>query len=261
MAPDAQGNPGPQDGQEAKRARPRRRTTLKTSFLTGLVVAAPLGITILLVWSFVDFVDRQVRPIINRMTPANWHEMIDRYAAIPGLGLLLVIVVLTLLGMLTANIVGRTVVGWGDRLVHRMPVIGTIYKTLKQIFETVVAQTEPAFKQVCLIEYPSKGLWALAFVIGATKGEIQAKLDDELLTVFLPTTPNPTTGFMLFIPKKDVKILDMSVEEGAKMLISAGIVTPEYLPELLQADAKKLRQFSRSGGLIDRITGKNKVAS
>lgn len=261
MAPDIEGNPEPQDGPDQKRVRVRRRATLKTSFLTGLVVAAPLGITIFLAWTFVDFVDRNVRPIINRVTPEHWHGIIDPYAAIPGLGLLLVVIALTLIGMLTANFTGRTIVGWGDRLVHKMPVIGAIYKTLKQIFETVVTQTEPAFKQVCLIEYPSKGTWAIAFVIGATKGEISAKLDDDLVTVFMPSTPNPTTGFMLFIPKSEVKILDMTIEEGAKMIISAGIVTPEYMPDASEAQAKKLRQISRSGSLIERLTGKNKAAS
>ena len=222
--------PDSEESLKGLKARVRRRATLKTSFLTGLVIAAPISITLFIVWAFVDFIDNRVRPIILHMTPATWHDFIDTYAAIPGLGLLLVMIVLTLLGMLTANIVGRTIVGWGDHIVHRVPIIGSIYKTLKQIFETVVHQTGPAFKQVCLIEWPRKNCYTVAFVIGPTNGEIKAKGEDDLVTVFLPHAPSPTSGYLIFLPRDEVKILDMTVEEGIKMVVSIGIVTPDYLP-------------------------------
>lgn len=240
---------------EAPRA--RRRPTLKTSFLTGLVVAGPLGITVFLVWNFVDLIDNWVRPIILRMTPRPWHEVMDTYAAIPGLGLVVVVVVLTVLGALTANIVGRTIVGWGDLIVHRVPVIGAIYKTLKQIFETVVHQTGPAFKQVCLIEWPRKDCHTIAFVIGPTTGEIALKGADDLVTVFLPHSPSPTSGYLMFLPRDEVKILDMTVEEGIKMVVSVGIVAPDYA-----GDPAKLRGAARGGNsFIEKLARKLQAAS
>ena len=240
-------NPALEPNQEPPRL---RRPTLKTSFLTGLVVAAPLGITVFLVWNFVDLIDNWVRPIILRMTPRAWHEVLDSYAAIPGLGLVVVVVVLTIIGALTANIVGRTIVGWGDLIVHRVPVIGTIYKTLKQIFETVVHQTGPAFKQVCLIEWPRKNCHTIAFVIGPAAGEIALKGAEDLVTVFLPHSPSPTSGYLMFLPRDEVKILDMTVEEGIKMVVSVGIVAPEYSGE------EKFRATFRGNSLIERLARK-----
>ena len=237
-------------------ARLRRRPTLKTSFLTGLVVAAPIGITVFLVWTFVDLVDSWVRPIILHITPRAWHPFLDMYAAIPGLGLLVAVVVLTILGALTANIVGRTIVGWGDLIVHRVPIVGAIYKTLKQIFETVVHQTGPAFKQVCLIEWPRKNCHTIAFVIGPTTGEIAAKGTDDLVTLFLPHSPSPTSGYLMFLPREEVKILDMTVEEGIKMVVSVGIVAPEYAGDL----PSKLRNAVRGNSLIDKLARKLQAA-
>lgn len=263
MAPDDAGHSEFPTKGEPMKGRPRApRATFKTSFLTGLVIAAPIGITIFLAWSFISFVDNQVRPIVLKITPTNWHEFINEYAAIPGLGLLLIVVTLTLLGMLTANIAGRTIVGWGDGLVHRMPVIGTIYKTLKQIFETIIAQADPTFQEACLIEYPRRDTWAIAFITANTKGEIQAKSEEDLVTVFLPTTPNPTSGFLLFLPKKDIRVLDMSVEEAAKLVISAGIVTPDYKASAdSSGEDKDTTPKSNSQSFIERFTKKKKLAS
>lgn len=255
MPPDTEESPIPDSAEPAPKPPRRKRATLKTSFLTGLVIAAPIGITVWLTWSFVTFVDSRVQPIILKATPKEWHAFIDKYDAIPGFGLLLVVALLTLLGMLTANIVGRTVVGWGDGIWHRMPVIGTVYKTLKQIFETVVSQAEPSFQEVCLIEYPRKGIWAIGFVTASTKGEIQARSDQDLLTIFLPTTPNPTSGFLLFVPRAEVKILEMTVEEGAKMVISAGIVTPDYMDTVFAGPPPP--EPVKAQGLIERFTRRN----
>jgi uncharacterized membrane protein len=256
MIPENQLPLEPDEARQGLRKRVRHRATLKTSFLTGLVVAAPIGITLYLVWAFVDFVDRQVRPLILHATPRPWHSFMDHYAAIPGLGLLIVIIALTLLGMLTANIVGRTVVGWGDLVVHRVPVIGSIYKTVKQIFETVVTQTGPAFQQVCLIEFPRKDCWCLAFIIGPTVGEVPVRTSDDLLTVFLPHTPSPTSGYLMFVPRDQVKVLDMTVEEGIKMVVSIGIVAPDFTGGL----SEKLRQATRGNSFIDRLTKRLQAA-
>ena len=133
---------------------------------------------------------------------------------------------LILLGALTANFFGRALIRWGERLLDAMPVVRSIYGTLKQIFETVTSHSAASFRDVVLVEYPRKGLWAIAFVSSETKGEIRHRLDQEMVNVFLPTTPNPTSGYLLFVPKKDVVYLDMTVEEGVKYVISAGLVTP-----------------------------------
>jgi uncharacterized membrane protein len=147
--------------------------------------------------------------------------------AIPGIGVVIVVIALTLIGWLTTGLVGRTVVKLGENLLDRMPVIRTIYSALKQIFETVFTQNSRAFRDVVLINYPRQGCWAIGFATGTTKGEVQDAIQDEVVNVFLPTTPNPTSGYLLFLPKKDVIFLDMTVEQGIKLVISGGVVTPD----------------------------------
>lgn len=220
-------------------ARPSFSMRLRTYFLTGTVVAAPLAITIYIATSFIGFVDRAVtRWIPGRLDPDTWLPV-----TVPGLGLLIAAAAVTLLGALTANLFGRTIVGYGERVVARLPVIRTLYTTLKQITETVIAQSATSFRQVGLIEYPSKGSWALVFVTGAAKGDIDARLGEETVSCFLPTTPNPTTGYLLYVPRKDVILLDMTAEDAAKLIISAGLVGPPRVvptPESEAAPAPRL---------------------
>ncbi len=200
---------------------------LRRYFLTGLVVVAPLVITAYLTWSFVLWVDGWVKPYL----PAKYNP--DTYLpfSLPGYGLLVALVALTMVGFLTANLVGRTIIGFGESLLDRMPLVRVIYKGLKQIFETVLAEQSNSFKQAALIEYPRKGIWSIVFIATDTKGEVDYKLPgEETISVFLPTTPNPTSGFLLFVPRKDIIMLEMSVEEAAKMVISAGLVAPKYPP-------------------------------
>ena len=197
---------------------------LRTYFFTGLVVAAPIWITIYLTRWFIDFIDEYIVGFF----PAQYHP--DNYLpfTVPGIGVLIVLIGLTLLGALTANFLGRRILGWGERLGDRMPVVRNIYNALKQIFETVISQSGSSFREVGLIEYPRKGLYALVFITTKTRGEIleKANTDDKLVSVFLPTTPNPTSGFLLFVPESDIQVLDMNVEEAAKLIISAGLVEP-----------------------------------
>ena len=141
------------------------------------------------------------------------------------------LVLLTLLGALTANFFGRTLLGYGERVVGRMPVVRNIYKALKQIFETVATQSAGSFRQAGLIEYPRKGIWSICFITAKTNGEVQGRSKKDLASVFVPTTPNPTSGFLLFLPRADIILLDMSVEEAAKLVISAGMVVPEWQPD------------------------------
>jgi uncharacterized membrane protein len=197
---------------------------LRNYFLTGLVVAGPLAITIWLVWSVVNWADNFVRPFIP---PAYRPESYLPWP-IPGTGLIVALVALTLLGFLTANLVGRTLVGWGESLLGRMPIVRPIYKTMKQIFETLFSKTSSSFRKVALVEFPIPGTWSMVFVSQPPGGEVAAKLPQEdYVSVFLPCTPNPTTGFFFFVQRKALIDLDISVENAMTLLISAGMVQPE----------------------------------
>ncbi len=208
-------------------------TRLRNYFLTGLIIVGPLGITIYVLWWFVSLVDTWVKPWLpERYLPETYLPF-----TVPGVGLIVSISILMFIGALTANLFGRTLVSYGEMMLDRMPVVRNVYGALKQIFETVLSQSNNSFQKVGIIEYPRKGLYAIVFISTQTKGEIDDKIlrGHGLLSVFLPTTPNPTSGYLLFVPEKDVLILDMSVEEAAKLVISAGLVVPEH-----QAKLKKL---------------------
>lgn len=191
---------------------------MRNYFLTGILVTAPVTITVWLSWQILQFFDRTVRGLV----PVEWYPDF----AVPGLGLLVVFFGLTLVGFLTAGILGRFFLHTSERILSSMPVVRSVYSAIKQILETVLKQKATAFRQVVLIEYPRKDIWAVGFVSGPTKGEVYRTLDQDLVNVFLPTTPNPTSGFLLFVPKDDVKVLSMSIEEGIKLVVSGGIVSP-----------------------------------
>ena len=214
--------------QSPKRRRARVMARLRSYFLTGLVIAAPVSITVYVTWLFIEFVDAWFKPLI----PDTYNP--DTYLpfSIPGIGLIVALVLLTVLGALAANLFGRTVVGYGEQLLDQMPVVRNLYRGLKQIFETVLSQSNQSFREVGLIEYPRRGLFAIVFISTDTKGEILDKAGDggEMVSVFLPTTPNPTSGFLLCVPREDIKILDMTVEEAAKLVTSAGLVVPPKEP-------------------------------
>ncbi len=207
-----------------RRRRSRLRVRLRNYFLTGIVVAAPVGITIYITWTFVHWVDNRVKPLIpNVYNPDNYLPF-----SVPGVGLLFAILVLTLLGFLTASLVGRTIVSYGENLVDRTPFVRNIYRGLKQLFQTVISQSNRSFQKVVLVEYPEKGVWRVGFVATGAKGEVATRLEsEEPYAVFIPNTPNVTAGFLVFVPRRDAIELDMSVEEAAKMIISAGLVVPE----------------------------------
>ena len=195
---------------------------IRTYFFTGLAVTAPLGITVYLSLIFVNYVDRNVKNLV----PTQYNP--DTYLPfnIPGTGLVIAILSLILIGFFTAGIFGRFFVKIGENLINKLPVIRGIYNALKQIFQTILGSSSKAFREVVLIEYPRKNLWAVAFITSETKGEVKTKLKNKSVNVFLPTTPNPTSGFMLFVPKKDIIKLNMNIEEGMKLVISGGIITP-----------------------------------
>jgi uncharacterized membrane protein len=198
---------------------------LRNYFLTGTIIAAPLFLTIYITWTFVTWVDHLVTPFI----PPIYRP--DTYLpfAVPGFGLVVGLVFLTLLGFVTANFVGRQTILLGESLVGRMPIIRNIYRGLKEIFETVLKQRTKAFRTVALVEWPRKGVWSIVFVSSDLRSEINHHLEDTV-AVFRPSTPNPTSGFLLFVKRSDLIILNMSVEDATKMVISAGLVAPEFTP-------------------------------
>ncbi len=195
---------------------------LRNSFLTGIVVSAPIAATLWLVWSFLGWVDGRIVPLI----PKEYNPESYLPFAIPGLGLLIAVAALTLLGALTANIFGRTLLGAAERLVERVPLVNTIYGTVKQIVQTILSQQERSFDKVVLVEYPRPGLYAVGFVSTPAQGEIAARLGDDIIGVFVPTAPNPTSGFLIYEKHENLTYLDMSVEAGAKLILSAGLVYP-----------------------------------
>ncbi len=196
-------------------------------FFAGLVLTGPIAITLYLTWAVIGWIDAAVVPLLPRqLNPSTYLPF-----SIPGIGLIIAIVTITLIGFFAANFIGRALFRFGERIVSRVPVISSVYNALKQIFDTLITQRGTSFKQVGLIEYPRKGVWAVVLIASEARGELAHIIPgDDLIGVFMPTTPNPTTGFLMFLPRADVKILDMSVEEGAKLIISAGLVTPPYVP-------------------------------
>ena len=207
----------------------RFSTQLRNSFLTGLIIVGPIGITLYMVWTFINFIDGWVKPYL----PSIYNPETYLPFSIPGIGLVFAILGIMIVGTATANLFGRSIFAIGERILDQMPVVRNLYRALKQIFETVLSQSNTSFQNVGLIEYPRKGLFAIVFISTETKGEIEnvIKGHEELLSVFLPTTPNPTSGYLLFVPKQDVTILDMSIEEAAKLVISAGLVVPEKVED------------------------------
>jgi uncharacterized membrane protein len=199
---------------------------LRNYFFTGLVVAAPIGLTVYITRWFVELIDTWFVPIV----PAQYRPEAFIPFGIPGLGLIIAVILLTLLGAFTANFFGRTILNFAERLVDRMPVIRSIYGAIKQIFETVISQSTTSFREVGLIEYPRKGIYTIVFVTSQERARISVPLGLDLISVFLPTTPNPTSGFLLYVPREDVTVLDVTIEEGAKLIISAGLVEPKIRP-------------------------------
>ncbi|MGO4854841.1 DUF502 domain-containing protein [Phaeovulum sp. W22_SRMD_FR3] len=197
---------------------------LRSAFLTGLVVVMPIGMTLWLIWTVTGWIDGWVLPFV----PARWQP--EQYVGlnVRGYGVVIFLIFTVFIGWMAKGLLGRSLLRWGEHLVDRMPVVRSVYNGLKQIAETVFAQSDSSFDKACMVEYPRKGIWALGFVSTVAKGEIAAKVpdSDEIISVFLPTTPNPTSGFLLYLPRRDVIFLDMKVEDAAKLIISAGLVYP-----------------------------------
>ncbi len=195
---------------------------LRNYFLAGILVTAPIAITLYFAWSMVDYVDSRVTAVL----PERYNPSTYLHVAIPGLGLVILVLALTLIGFLTANFLGRMMLRLGEGVVSRMPVIRNIYSALKQIFETVLSNRAQSFSEVVLVEFPRREMWTLGLVVGPAYGEVSQKIGAELFNVFVPTTPNPTSGYLVFVPRSQMTKLEMTVEDCLKMIISGGIVVP-----------------------------------
>jgi uncharacterized membrane protein len=201
---------------------------LRNYFLAGIIIVGPIAATIYLINWVIQFADQHIKPLV----PSVYLPETYLPFAIPGMGIFFGVIGLTLIGALAANLFGRSLISYGEMVLDRMPIVRNIYRALKQIFESVVSASGPqkSFQKVGLIEFPSKGLYSIVFVTGETSGEIKSVQpggEKDLLTVFMPTGIVPPTGFICFVPRRDVTFLEMSVEDAAKVVISAGMVTPD----------------------------------
>ncbi|WP_442935678.1 DUF502 domain-containing protein [Nitrobacter sp. NHB1] len=213
-------------------------------FLTGLIVAGPVAITLYLTWWFVNWVDSLVRPFV----PIAYRPETYLPFGVPGSGLIVAVFALTMLGFLTANLIGRTLVDLGERLLGRMPVVRAIYRGLKQVFETLFSGSGSSLRRVGLVEFPSPGMWSIVLISQVPSENVAARLpgQEEHISVFLPCAPNPTTGFFFYVPKSRVVDIDMSTEEAATLIMSAGVVQPNSDPQKKLAALAEMAQASRA---------------
>lgn len=203
----------PHDGRHPAVAR------LRNYFLAGVLITAPIAITLYVTWSLVDYIDAAVTGLLPAaMNPRT-------YLDVPGVGIVILAIFLTLVGFVTANYLGRMTVRVGEGILNRMPVIRSFYGAVKQIFETVLSKQTQSFREVVMVEYPRKDMWALGFVIGRAPPEVQSKMEEEIYSVFIPTM-SFTSGYLVFVPRKDMMKVDMTIEEALKMIVSGGIVVP-----------------------------------
>jgi len=248
-----------EDGDPAPQRRFRPFAGFRNNFLAGLVIVIPIAITIWLIWTFVGWIDSWVMPfvpgayhpdaLISRwFGDSEWFVRLfgeDFHVNVRGIGVVFFLIFTSLVGWVAKGVIGRSLMSWGERMVARVPIVRSLYNGVKQIAETIFAQQDSKFDKACLVEYPRKGIWAIAFISTTAKGEIDSSIevDEPIISVFLPTTPNPTSGFLLFVPRHSVVELDMSVEDAAKLVISAGLVYPngndakEAAESLAEADA------------------------
>ncbi|MDE2364221.1 MAG: DUF502 domain-containing protein [Hyphomicrobiales bacterium] len=219
---------------------------IRAYFLTGVVIAGPVAVTAWLVFWFVDTVDHWIRPLIPTYL---WpDEYLPRN--VPGVGVLLAFVGLTLLGFLAANLLGRSLIRLSEGILDRMPVVRGIYKSVKQLFETVFSQQGTSFRRVGLVQFPAKGQWSLVFISTPPGERVKQAIGagaQPYVSVFLPCTPNPTTGFFFYLPVDEVIEIDMSPDEAAKLIMSAGLIQPDELAALAKAGKKKAEVAAAAG--------------
>ena len=216
---------------------------MRNRFFTGVIVALPIGATIWLITVFVRFVDDSVLGLVPPELNPNILIREMTGLNIPGLGIIIAIIALFFLGVFVSNFFGTSILKAGERILARVPFVSNVYNAVKQIVNTVAQQKDRAFKEVCLIEYPRKGLWAVGFVTADLKGAPADHLQKDYVCVFVPTTPNPTSGFLLFTKRTDIKILNMTPEEGAKMIISGGMVSSNEELDVIEDETNRIERI------------------
>ncbi len=217
--------------------------SLWSDFLAGVAVVAPIGITIWLFYLLFTGPMAKLDTFVKRTLPVGDSKYEAFVQFFPGFGVLLAFIAIILIGIFTKNFIGRSFIRAGERLFESLPIVRNVFGFFKNVFETALRQSDRSFKEV--VEYPRKDAWVMAFVVGETKGEVLARLNDmgeQLTSIFIPTVPNPTSGFLLFVPRKDLRILSMSVEEAAKVVFSLGLVSPEFKDS--EAAAKHLEALA-----------------
>ena len=223
---------------------------LRRYLVAGLLVWIPLGITLFLVKVAVGLMDRTLGLIPQRLQPGVLLQQIfltEEPVHIPGLGVILTLLILLITGMLAANIFGKVFIGGWERLLDRIPVVRSIYSAAKNFAEIIFSDSSNAFKNVLLVEYPRRGIYSLAFQTSSQLGEVQGRTGEEVVGCFVPTTPNPTSGFIIIVPKKDVTVLDMEVDEALKLIISLGVVVPPWRHDPARAPAPAVGASGRRG--------------
>ncbi len=204
---------------------------LRRYLVAGLLVWIPLGVTILLIGFAVRQMDKVLEPIPAAYQPSVLIQQLfglEEPFVVPGYGVIIIVAIVLLTGVLVANFVGRLFVGGWESLMDRIPIVRAIYGGAKNFAEIVFSDANDSFKNVLLIEYPRKGLYSLAFQTSSDLGEVQARTGEDIVCCFVPTTPNPTSGFVIMVPRRDVRVLDMEVDEALKMVISLGVVVPTW---------------------------------
>ncbi|MBT3277100.1 DUF502 domain-containing protein [Candidatus Thioglobus sp.] len=198
---------------------------LRNYFISGLLFWIPLGLSIVVIKFFLE--------LVNDIVPPEYlpESLFNLEGSIPGSGIVWVILILIFTGALVSNFIGRKLVELWEQLLNRIPGFRGIYKALKQLSDTVLSPTGNSFKKAVLVEYPRKGLWTIAFQTGTYQGEVANKIGEEIINIYVPTTPNPTSGFFIMLPKAEIIELDMSVDEAFKLIISTGVVEPNELPK------------------------------
>jgi len=209
---------------------------IKNYLITGLLATVPISVTIYILGLFIGIMDK-----VLKYLPLKYHP--DTYLPfhIPGFGLIVTVILIFVVGVITQSFLGRKVVAVGEWMVTKIPLVGNIYNGVKQLVGAIFMENSKSFKQVVMIEYPRKDLWVIAFLTGFSEGEVQRKIKKDVVNIFIPTTPNPTSGFYLLVPEKQITYLDMSVEDAFKLIVSGGIITPPN-------DVKNNSQATKNGG-------------
>jgi len=231
-----------------KPSRPSLWAWLRGRFLAGMVIAAPIAVTFYVLQFLINFIDNRVKPLLP---PVIQPETYTNYA-IPGFGVLVMIVALTILGAVATNLIGRSAISAADRILSRLPIVRNVYAAFKQLTDVIANNQQSSYDRVVLIEYPKRGSWCIGFVSTGARGEIRTRLGEGHIGVFVPTTPNPTSGFLMYVKEEECIEMDMSIEEGAKMILSAGLVVPDYAEEdaeqpSLPLPDERTEQLSKQG--------------